>query len=115
MSCVILVSQRGAVTNTDITGVLEASVELLSGGLTTSYLSVFDPSPYPMVFTGSRNEQQRKVDVSTDFAIDIVACPDGQNPDVLPPIRLRPPASGAIGYSWQMDGLDGVIYAKLPV
>ena len=114
MSCVILVSQRGAVTDTDTVGVLEASLELQSSGLTTSYQVVYDPAPYPMVFTGSRNQQQRNVDVSSDFAIDIVACPDGQDPAVLPPIRLRPPASGAIAYSWQMSGLDGVIYAKLP-
>jgi len=114
MSCVILISQRGAITDTDTTGVLEASLELLSAGLSPAYLSVFDPSPYPMIFTGSRNQQQRKVDVMTDFAVDLVACPDGQDPNVLPPVRLRPPSGSAVGYSWQMDGLDGVLYAKLP-
>lgn len=114
MTCVVLISQRGAVTDTDTVGVLEASLEIASGSLTTSYSVIYDPPTYPLQLTGSRDEQQRKVDVMSDFAIDIVACPDGQDPAVLPPVRLRPPASGAIGYSWQMSGLDGILYAKLP-
>jgi hypothetical protein len=114
MTCVILISQRGSITDTDTVGVLEESLEIASSSLTTAYSSVWDPSPYPMAFTASRDQQQRKVDVSTDFSIDIVACPDGATPASLPPVRLRPPTGGAIGYSWQMSGLDGVIYAKLP-
>ena len=115
MSCVILVSQRGAVSDTDIVGVLEASVELLVGGLTTAYSVAYDPASYPLLLTASRDLQTRKVDVSSDFNIDIVACPDGQDPLAVPPIRLRPPTSGVIGYSWQMSGLDGIIYVRLAV
>ena len=114
MSCVILVSQQGAVTDSDIVGVLEGSVEFASSSLTTSYSVVYDPATYPLRLTGSYNENQRKVDVSSDFSVDLVACPDGQVPDSLPPIRLRPVSGGAIGYSWQMSGFDGVIWAKLP-
>jgi len=114
MTCVILVGQRGAVSDTDNVGMLEASIEVASGDLTTSYAVVYDPATYPLINTGSRDELHRKVDVSSDFAVDIVACPDGQAPASIPPIRLRPPSGGVIAYGWQMSGLDGVIYAKLP-
>lgn len=115
MTCVILVGQRGAVEDADLIGVLEASIEIDSASLTTTYSVAYDPATYPLVNTGSRDEQTRKVDVSSDFAIDIVACPDGQTPTAVPPIRLRPPASGVIAYSWQMSGLDGIIYVRIPV
>lgn len=114
MTCVILVSQRGAVTDGATTGVLEASFEIATGDLTTAYSVIYDPATYPAPSIPAARFQQRNVDVSSDFAIDIVACPDGAAPLALPPIRLRPPASGAIGYSWQMSGFDGIIYARLP-
>lgn len=114
MSCVILVSQRGAIVGDETVGPLEGSVELLSGGLTTSYSVAFDPAPFPQRFSASIIGQRRNIEVSSDFAIDLVCCPDGADPTTFPPIRLRPPVGGAIGYSWQMAGTDGVLYAKLP-